>query len=529
MPKQQQKQNFLHGALILSIAVALVKVIGAVFKIPLQNYILGDEGNAYFTVAYNIYATLFVAATAGLPVAISKMVSEAEALGRHNESRRVFRVALAVFFFIGVTGTSLMIIFSKQIAEFMNRPEANYAIMAIAPSIFFVAIISSFRGYNQGKGNMTPTAVSQVIEALGKLIVGIALSWWILERTGSLIYAAAGAIGGVSFGTVLSALYMMLVTRAKRPEFNDPVPLRSRGTVLGELLKIAIPITISSSILSITNLIDAAQINGLLESAVGFTSLEATKLYGAYGFAQTMFNLPSAFFLPIAVSIIPAIAAAMARGDKRSAGETITTSLKMSMLLALPAAAGLMSLGSPIMKMIYTRQQDAAAVAGPLLSLLSWSIPFVCLVTVTNAILQSLGRVYTPIITMTIGGVIKVAVNYMLVSNPDIHISGAPIGTLACYFIISAVNIGVILTVARPPKLISSFIKPAAAAILMGLAAWGVQVALMPIMGNTISTAIAVVCGVILYVVLVVAFKVLTHNDILLIPKGDKIARFIKK
>lgn len=528
MPKKQQSQNFLQGALILSMATALVKVIGAIFKIPLANYILGDEGYAFFLIAYTVYSALLVIATAGLPVAISKMVSEAETRGRYNESRRIFKVALVAFIIIGAVITSFMLLFSRQLAELMNSPKSYPVIMAIAPAVFFVSIIATFRGYNQGRGNMYPTAYSQVLEALGKLVIGMVLAYWILQKTGDIVYAAAGAIGGVTFGTVISMIYIAFATRGQKPTADDRLPPRPSGTILTELLKIAIPITISSSVLTLTSLIDAAQINGRLKTAAGFAEQAADKLYGAYGFAQNMFFLPPAFITTIAISVVPAIAAAMARSDKKLAGSTISTSFKMAVLLAFPAAAGMMSLSSPIMNMLYSKQPEAAAVAGPLLSFLCWAIPFVCLSTITTAILQSLGRVYTPILTMVAGGAVKVAINYFLVGNPEINISGAPVGTLACYSIISILNTIVIISIAHPPRLISSAIKPAIASVIMGFAAWGAQVALAPIMGNTLSTGIAVICGVILYVVFILIFRVLNYNDVMLLPKGEKIARLIK-
>lgn len=528
MPKKQQKQNFLQGALILSMATALVKVIGAVFKIPLANYILGPEGYAFFLIAYTVYSALLVIATAGLPVAISKMVSEAETRGRYNESRRIFKVALVAFIIIGAVITLFMIIFSRQLADLMNSPKAYLAIMAIAPAVFFVSILATYRGYNQGMGNMYPTAYSQVIEALGKLIIGIVLAYWVMQKTGDLIYAAAGAIAGVTVGTALSTVYIMLMTRSHKPTAEDRIQPSSRGTILAKLLKIAIPITVSSSVLTITSLIDASQINGRLKTAAGFSEVAADKLFSAYGFAQNLFTLPPAFITTISISVVPAIAAAMARGDKNLAGTTISTSFKMAVLLAFPAAAGMMSLSGPITNMLYSNQLETAAITGPLLSFLCWSIPFVCLSTITTAILQSLGRVYTPIITMVAGGIVKVAINYFLVGDPKINISGAPVGTLACYSIISVLNIAVIISIAHPPKLISSAIKPAIASVIMGFAAWGVQVALAPIMGNTLSTGIAVICGVILYVVFILIFRVLNYNDIMLLPKGEKIARLIK-
>jgi len=528
MLKRQQSQNFLQGAMILSTATALVKIIGAIFKIPLQN-LLGGAGTAYFDAAYQIYAVLFVASTAGLPVAISKMVSEAEARGRYNEGYRTFRVAFGAFFIIGTIGTALMVLFSQQLANFMNQPEANYAIMAIAPAMFFVSIISSYRGFNHGKQNMFPTAYSQVCEAFGKLVIGLALAYWVLRTTGNLMYAAAGAIAGTAVGTVFSALYMVLASRGLKPTAPDTIPLRPRKMILADILKIAVPVMISASVLSFTNLIDVAQINGLLVSAAGFTRGEAAFLRGSYVFAQSMFNLPGAFILTIGISVLPVIAAAMARGDKKNAGETITTSLKMAMLLALPASAGMMALANPIVKMLYPNAQAEAEIAGPLLVMLCWAIPFVCLTTITTSILQSLGRVKTPILIMALGGAVKIILNNILVSNPDIHISGAPVGTLACYLLISLVNIAVIIVIVRPPKLITSFIKPVIAAVLMGFAAWGIQVTLSPIMGNTISTAIAILCGVILYIVLVLVLRILSYNDALLLPKGEKLARFIKK
>lgn len=528
--RKPKSQSFLYGALILSIATAMVKVIGALFKIPIGR-MLGEAGSAHFTVAYNIFATLFVISSAGLPVAVSKMVSEAEAAGRKRETRAIFSVSAAAFILIGAIGALVLFAGAPLFAGIMNDNDAAQAIRSIAPAIFFVGLICPIRGYHQGKGNMLPTAVSQVIEALGKLIFGLVLLFIASKAGASLPSQAASAIAGVTIGTALAAIYLWLAGRPGKVRLPDPrtEAAPNRRKILKRLLAIAIPITISSSILSVGTLIDTSQILGRLQSSAGFSEKAAHDYFGAYSWALTLFNLPPSFILTLSVSIIPAIAAAVVRSDRKAVNDTIKSSFRVTALLAMPCAAGLMSLAHPILSMFYSNQPAGVKVASPLLSSLSLAIPFVCLVSLTNAVLQSLGMVSVPVVTMLIGVLAKIVCNYFLVGNPDIHINGAPISTLICYGLISLLNIAAILRVTKAgARVLGVFVKPLAASVLMGFLTRGVYQFISGYAGNLISVFVSIAAGVVSYLILVLFLRALPRGDLMLIPKGEKIANFLR-
>ena len=552
-PKTSEKQNFLQGALILSAGTAVVKVIGALFKIPLQN-LIGPVGMTHFNTAYDIYATLFVISTAGLPVAVSKMVSEALTKRRLGETRVIFRAAVSCFSIIGFLFACLMFFGARTAAGWMNNPDAYMAVRTIAPAILFVSLMSAFRGFYQGHGNMIPTVVSQIIEALCKLGIGFVMASWIyngflrdnappgglssladdaLKELQSLASepAAAGAIAGISIGSVIGMLYLLwrYVRQKKTHSPNVSPVVRPRRQILWEVLRLAIPITISASILTLTNLIDNAQVMGRLQEAAGFTYEQAKFYNGSYGFARTLFNLPPAFILTISVSIIPALSAALVKRDRKTANRTIASSLRITSLLSFPAAAGLIALSFPILDLLSgTSQPEAVATAAPLLTTLGFAVPFVCLVSLTNAILQSMGRVGLPILTMMVGAIAKIAINYVLVGHPDINIAGAPIGTLVCYALIAALNLFFIIRASFSARFLGVFIKPLFAAASMGVAAYGLNALLTGVlhMNARLSVILTIGAAVLIYLAIILLIKALPREDVLLLPKGEKLAKW---
>ena len=247
---QSPKQNtFFGGAAVLAAGILVVKLIGLFYKIPLLN-IIGEQGTADFGNAYNIYAVLLTISTAGLPVAVSKLVSEANALGRQNQVRRTFRLAMALFLTLGVLSFLVMFFCADQLAGLMHDSMAAPGIKALAPAVICVGCLSAFRGYAQGHGRMTPTAVSQIIEALCKLTVGLGLAYWLVKQGADASHAAAGAITGVTVGTIVALAYMLmnfLITRGQEGDLSDDRP-DGAAKILKELLMIAVPITILSLI-----------------------------------------------------------------------------------------------------------------------------------------------------------------------------------------------------------------------------------------------------------------------------------------
>lgn len=535
MAKKEKKQSFLGGAAILAAAVAAVKIIGAVYKIPLGN-IIGDEGKAHFTVAYNIYNLLLTISTAGLPLAISKLTSEAHALGRENEKRKIFRTAIWLFFALGACFSLLMYFGAEQLAAFMVDDLAFWSIRALAPAVFCVCLLACMRGYTQGQGNMKPTAISQVLEALCKLGFGLSLAWYFLKLGYGVEISAAGAILGVTIGTVMSMLFLVfyLVTHRDRQPSSD-VP-ESSGTLMKKVLLIGVPITLSNSAMSIITLIDSKIVLGRLEAISSALTETPTALYGQYTFGMDLINLPPSFVYPVTMSLIPFAAAAMARKDNAEASRIISSAFRLIAILAIPAGVGLSVLSGPILRMLYPAQAEAAAAAGPHLQVLGIACIFICLMTLTNAILQSYGHERIPICTMVAGGVVKIVMNYVLVGNPAINIHGAPISTLCCYLVISGLNLFFVWKYSpEKPRYLQLFTKPVVASVVMGAMAWaGYGLTLRVLNGgeyaygaSAVSTLVGIGAGVVVYFILVIALRILRAEDLRSIPKGAKIASIL--
>ena len=540
----KKKQSFLGGAAILAVSAIFVKVIGAIYRIPLGN-ILPDDVMGDYNAAYNIYNFFLTISTAGLPVALSKTISEANALGRRNQVERVFRVAFSTFLTLGLVSFFCMTVLAGPLAEYaISNPKAVYCIMALAPSVLCVCVMSSFRGYFQGHFNMMPTGVSQIIEAGSKLLVGLALAMFCMKQFGEA-FGSVGAIIGVSFGSVVALVFIIFLflknrrqnRRQKSQSADKPEPA---GVILSNLLKLAIPITLGSAATSIVTLIDTklvmSQLTAIFHSVDGLTlaadgtgaALDAARsLYGIYSKTMSIYNLPFSMMVPLTACIIPAVSAALARRDRREAQKVSESALRVGLLLALPMGMGLCALGGPIMGLLFPRIDTA--VAGPLLSVLGIASIFVALQLLCNSILQANGMVNLPIVAVVIGGFVKIAVNYTLVGNPAIRINGAPVGTLCCFLVVDILEMLIIRrAVPQPPSFLRALLKPLAAALVMAAAAWASYGLLNRFLGNALSTVGAIGVGVIIYLILVLALRAISPDDLALMPKGDKIAKILK-
>ena len=541
MGNREQKSTFFGGAAILAVGIAIVKLIGALYKIPLGN-ILDDEGFGHFNNAYVIYNLLLMVSTAGLPVALSKSISEASTLGRRNQVHRIFNVALVTFFVLGTISFAVMFALAQPLADLQGDGAAVQAVRAIAPACFFVCVLSTFRGYAQGHANMVPTAVSQIIEALGKLVIGLALAWVLVRAGASSADAAAGAIFGVTCGAGICLIYLIVEhihRRRSEPGRPTDVP-EPPGTILKRLLVIAVPITLCASVTPITSWLDTAQVQNILRDVMNAQPAqwyEAQKLldpdvvdpvvaaYGAYQKAITIYNLPSSFMVAITASVIPAISACRARRDYQGAGRIAESSMRMGMLLALPAGVGLAVLSSPIMYLLYADSDHA--IADPSMMILGIASIFVCVMLVCNSVLQASGFVNLPIFIMIAGCAAKLIVNNFMVRQ--MGAVGAAVGTLVCYVIVAVLELLLIKRVIpAPPRYTQVFAKPMVAAGVMGMAVWAAYRLVSRLFGNTLSTLIAIAAGVAVYAVLVVVLKAISREDLALMPKGDKIAKLLR-
>ena len=529
--KTNQKQTFLGGAAVLALATAIVKVIGAFYKIPL-NRLIGDEGFGYFNTAYDIYSVLLMVSTTGLPVAMSRMIAEAKTQGRTRQIQQIYRISFLVFLTLGLVGTAGMALFCRQLAAVMSQDQSWFAILCLSPAVLFICLISAERGFFQGQANMIPTSVSQVMEAICKLVVGLTLAYILNKTTGKMAYAAGGAILGVTLGTVISTVYLSLKRRRAAAELHeaclDPTVLSRRATVK-QLLSIAVPITLGAAGLQIITTIDAAVYMAQLKGAAGLTA-EADGLKGIYNFSQTIFNLPCAFIGPITVSAIPAITEQLTLRRSRRANTVAESATRVMSLVAMPCSIGLAVLSEPIMQLLGGYTDQRLALASTLMSILAFCVFFNSFVLVMNAIMQAHGYVYIPVATMIVGGVAKVLVNLVLVGNPRINIVGAPVGTLICYMLIAMLDLVALNRILRrPPRLIVNVIKPALAALVMGAAAFVLnRLCLLIGLPLVLRTGLSILGAGAVYVVLVMLLKVITREDCSLLPKGDKIARLLR-
>ncbi len=536
---EENRQNFLHGAAILAAGVVVIKILGAIYKIPLRN-IIGETGYGYFFAAYTIYNFFLTISTAGLPVALSRMISEANTLGRPCQARRTFRVAMVTLGVLGLVFTLLMLLFPTEMAiAFVSKATVSRCVFAISPSVLLVCLTSAFRGYIQGNGNMKPTTVGQVVEVLVKVVVGLALAIWFTRMGKSVPVSAAGAIFGVSVGSLAALLYMLW---SYLKEYRGPAALKcaasddvpdSVGRTLWRFVRIGVPITLGASVMSLFSLIDTKLINMQLPHVPGIGPALADELYGAYSTMTTLYNLPAAFITPMSIAVVPAISAAAVRRARGEVGSITESSLRISAVIAMPMGAGLAVLAGPIVELMF---RDSNAAGPVILTYLGIASVFVCISLVSNAILQADGKETLPIISMLAGGAVKIACNLLLVSRPEIHILGAAIGTIACYAVICILNcifisrnmkVSIRYGKAFLPPLVSSAVMAACAWAVYGLAARLLHVGQSGRIMLAAALVAAIGIAVAVYLVMVIVTRSVTLEDMKLIPKGEKIAKLL--
>ena len=532
MAQTNKKQTFLHGAMLLAMATAIVKLIGAFYKIPLK-MVIGDQGYGYFITAYDIYAVLLMISTAGLPVAMSRMISQASSLGNSRQVRRVYTVSRAIFFGLGLISCLLMVVFAHELAGFLGQPDAWAAIAMLGPCALFVGIMSTYRGFFQGQGNMKPTSVSQVIEAAVKLVVGLVAAFAVMRYTNDVGLAAAGAILGVSVSCLISVFYLSAkFTPEYRSLPKDGEDALSYGQVAKGLLAIAVPITIGAAGLQILTVIEQSLYMGQLLTANGLSQEAADIQKGIYSMTMTIYNMPCAFIVPITVSIIPAITSNLTLCDDRGVKATEESAARVTGLIALPCAVGLTLMARPVMALLGGYSAERLDLAQKLMAVLGVCIFLYAIVQYTNAVMQAHGKAHIPVINMLLSGGIKLAVVYVLAGNPNVGILGAPIGALLCDLCIAVLNLICIRWfVPQRPALIKNLLRPIVPAAIMGAAVfasnWGLQQLLGADASRVLLCAIPIAIGAIVYCVCAVVCKVITKEDCQLLPKGDKIARFL--
>ncbi len=553
MSEVGKKQNFLHGAAWLALGVIVVKIIGALYKFPLQ-MIIGDEGYSYFTTAYDIYSVLLAVSTAGLPLALSRTISVSNAMGHHRQVRRVFKAGRFIYLTLGFISMMAMFLLCRNQYVTQRQPDAWITIVCLAPSAFLISYMSAYRGFFQGQGNMKPTSQSQMLEAAIKLIVGLSLAYLLLRLTGSLAYAAGGAILGVTISCLVSTLFLRAkFTPAWNSLGNCAEGVTSYRTIVKGLMAIAIPITIGSAGLQFLNVAEGNLYMGNLiklgdsdlplvtairdsilqaEPNIALSDLHskiAANMKGIYNFMLTFFNMPVAFIAPIGTSILPAITEYLTLKQDSMVRSTEESAARVTGLLAMPCGVGMTLLAGPIAGLRYSGIR--LAVATQLLQILGVCVFFYACVMFTNAILQSHNYAYVPVINTVLCGVVRLGLVYFLTSNPQINVIGIPIGGMFSYVSILLLNLFAISRLTpQKPKLIRNLLRPVLPAGIMGVAVWGSLYVLenvLHISSVLIRCGVPVMVGVAVYAVAAVLCKTIKKEDCMLLPKGEKIAKLL--
>ena len=526
---EKKKVSFVQGAAILGIAGLIVKVIGAAFRIPLANTI-GLIGTSYYDTAYPYYSWLLVISSSGLPTAISKMVSERVTLGDYRGAHRVFTTAMQILCCIGLLTSILMFFGSDYIARLHMLPEAAYCFKALAPALFFVALMCAYRGYMQGMQQMVPTAISQVVEQVGKLAVGLTLAFMLLDAGPE--YAAMGALIGVTVSELLALIYVMLSYRRRWPKIRARLERsvrREAEPVAARLMAIALPITIGASISPLSSVVDSALIIRILlklgyakETAQTAFSLMRTNV-------ATLTNMPGVLTMALAMSLVPAISAFSAKRDHAGIQDTARLGLKLALIIGLPCAVGLFVLASPILSMLYPNLTEGElTLAVDLMHTSSIGVIFLSLVQSMTGVIQGMGKPNVPVFNLFIGFVLKVASLLALMNIPQINIQGAAVSTVVCYaFAGIADTIYVIRRAKLRLGLVDVLLKPVLSSGVMGFVVFMIYSFMQEMEHQALPTLAAVAVGVFAYGVMAIYFRFFSREELAYIPGGQRIRKLM--
>lgn len=548
---ENKRRSMQYGTAVLLISAVIVKIIGALFKIPLSSaHCLGDEGFGFFSSAYDLFSPLYSLAMAGLPVAVARTVSEHTAAGRYRDARLSYRLSRKFFLIAGIIGTA---VFAALVIPFVRLTDATGktapALFAVAPAVLFSCVLSAERGYYEGLNNMLPTAVSELTEALCKLILGLGAAFITVRLTGSTVWGAAAAMAGITVGTLFAFLYTRIYAKLKGDGItaemleNSPEP-QSGADTFKKMILLTLPIALTSLTVNIPPMIDAFTVKSGLEGLInGGTDLRGiyrsvfengdmpdlsafpVLLYGIRGKAYTVFNLVPAFTSVIGVGAVPAIAAAAARGNTAELKKNINTVLKTAALISLPAACGLIAIGGRITDFLYDTEASAV-IGGEMLTVYGLAALFAGFLVPLGGILQAVDRQNAVLLNTAVGTAVKLLVNIIAVSVPKINVMGSALGTVLCFFVIFLLDIAVLIkAVGFAPDSANVFLKPLASAAFCGLAA-----RLTVMLGSSRGvTLLAVFAAALVYAALIIALKTVSESDFPDSDKGKRLAEFCRK
>ncbi|MCD8336496.1 MAG: polysaccharide biosynthesis protein [Lachnospiraceae bacterium] len=544
--KNKSGNGFLVQGSILAGAAILAKVIGMLYRVPLQN-ILGNQGNGYYSTANEVYAILLMVSCFNMPLAVSRLVSARVHRGEYRNAHRVFLCAVRFSMLLGGSIALVTYVCAGFITKYMMSMElAVYGLRVLAPAIFISAILGTFRGYFQGYGTMVPTAFSQVIEQIVNAVISLVCAnimysygESLAASEGNASLAPAWGAAGATFGTVASItvalIVVMLIYLAQSKSLRtrmrkDHTGVReSSADIYRELIATILPVILSTVVYNITNVLDLGVFSNVLQRQ-GFTEDQATTIWGIYsGQFRVLMNVPLALASSLSPSVVPSLTAAMEKRDKEDARQKVSSSIRFTMFLTIPCAAGMAALAEPIITMLFTNETGTPLSVG-IMQAGALMIVFYALSTLSTGILQGLGRMRQPLIHCCIALAIHLAALYILLTTFNLNIYSVVIANIIFAVVISILNA---VSIARflnyRQELYRTFVVPAIVSVIMAAAAYLVYMAVHTFLGNTVSTFIAVIAGVAVYGIGMVSFHGVTQEEIAALPKGTVLIRFLRK
>ena len=532
--KKNKTESFMKGVLVLMVSQVLIKLLGLIYKLYLTNREgFGDEGNAIYSSGYQIYALLLTLSSVGVPNAISKLVSERVAVGDHKGAHRVFKISFATFGILGLIGTLILFLGAGYISNtLLQIPEAELTLVALSPSIFFVAIASVIRGYFNGREHLSVTAKSQTLEQVFKTLLTV-----IVVEMVCLIYGtntkimAAGANLATTLSVFLSFAYLYLYYKKGKKEIAQEIkntvnykPERIKS-IIKKILYVSIPISLSAIMTSLGKNIDSITVVRGLKAFL--TETEAKVQYGILsGKVDTLITLPLSFNVAFATALVPTIASAKAINNMENANKRVKFSLMVTMILGLPCTFGMFIFAEPILQLLFPNAASGAF----LLQISALTIIFAVLMQTVNGALQGLGRVMVPAVASAIGLIVKFILNIVLISNPKIGVNGAAIASVVNVFIAFVISFYILMKSMKIDLKVSNFIvKPIIATIIMCIISYFIYNILLGILPGKIVTLIALISAVIIYAILIVILKIFTKEEMCMIPYGNKLVKILEK
>ncbi len=574
----KRSQSFLKGAMVLGSSMIIVKLMGMIYKILLSNQ-FGGVGTGLFNSAYALYNPLFMLSTAGFPIAISRMVSESVTKNRYRDVKQIHRVSVPIFVIAGCLCFLAMVLGSFIYIKLINADNAIFAMLCLSPTIFFGCLMSIYRGYFEGMRNMVPTAISEIIEAACKLFLGLAASLLVtkygmgqyaktgyvfgvkcaneIEAQSAIIPIAIGAaITGISVGSLLGFVFLFI--RYKKggdgitaEELKSSPKPRRAGTTLRIMVKTAIPIGLGSIIMSLADMIDSTlvqiRINNIMQTDpkalldvygslipdnVYYANETHTFLYGCYGIALTLMMLVTAVTQVFGTTALPSVTAAWTSGNKIQLKKSMETVMRVTTLVTIPSGIGMSVLAEPLLSMIYhgSGVADEVEIGSKVLTVMGISVIFIATSTPLCSMLQAIGRMDVPLKLFSVGMIMKIIVYYVLVGIPQINIQGANIGSIVCYGFVTVVALFVICRETKIiPDFISIFVKPLIAGLICGAAAYFSEIFFDMFFKQRIATILAVVTAIVVYLIALLLLKAIKREDVLQMPKGNKIVKILEK